>query len=587
VAKGRPALPSRGTVRSRDAPGGMYAGAAVPRALHGLLPLVLVALWARSINGIDPEAMTDHGLISVMPATSLLLVLTLSLSFSVALARGASSWVVLSHVLVLIVMLYGVTAFIEPEPRFQTVWKHVGIIDYIERHRSVDPSLDAYFNWPGFFVLGAVITKAAGLTSPLALAAWGPLVFNLLFLAPLVVIFRSVSDDPRVVWLGVWIFFSASWVGQDYIAPQAVAYLIWLSIAAIVLTGFLRAPADRGPALQRGGFALVVIVMFGAIVTGHQLTPFAVLLSLGALAIFTRLVARGLVWVMAIIEFAWIAYMATTYLAGHIDEITHPLGSVGSNVETNVGGRIVGSPAHALIVQMRIAASAAILLLAMAGFVQQRHAWRRTTPLIVLAAAPFILPILQPYGGEMLLRVFLFALPGVAFLAAHVALPSQPTGRRWRLSTGVAIVTCPLLVTFQFTRYGNERLDSFTRGDVRAVQALYRVAPRGSVLFAGSYNLPWRYRNYADYDYRAITGLAAWRRNPNATGTVLAAIRASARGRPAYVIFTRSTTIASELLEGTPSATLQRFVVRLSRARRSMRQLYQGRDGLIFFVRGT
>ena len=549
---------------------------------HALVPLVVVGLWARSISGVDLRDMNDLGLVSVMPAASLLLVLVLTVSFCLALARGASSWVVLSHVVVLIVILYGVTAFLEHEPRFQTVWRHAGVMDYIDRHGSVDPAIDAYFNWPGFFVLGDVISNVAGFSSPLSMAAWAPLAFNLLFLPPLLVIFRSVTSDPRLVWSSVWIFFSANWVGQDYLAPQAAGFLLWLTIAAIVLTGFVQPGAGERPALQRGGFVLVVAVLFTAIVTGHQLTPFAAFLTLTALAIFTRRLSPGLVWLLGIILVGWVAYMTTAYLTGNISTLTHPLGALGSNLDANVGRRLAGSPEHTLIGRIRVSVSGAIWALAIAGFLRDRVTWRKSAPLLVLASAPFVLPVLQPYGGEILLRVYLFALPGVAFFVARLAFPRPESGWRWPVTAGVTVIACLLVVTFQYTRHGNERLDYFTTGDVRAVRALYDVAPPNSVFFAGSLNIPWRYRNYTDYEYQTIPDLRAWQLNPDAPGPVLREIRAEAGDRPAYVIVTRSTRIAAEMLWGTGDS-LSRFVSMLRRSGAGS-EIYRERDGSIFRI---
>jgi hypothetical protein len=526
--------------------------------------------------------MNDLGLVSVMPVASLVLVVALTVSFCAALARGANSWVVLSHVLVLIVMLYGVTAFLEHEPRFQTVWRHVGVMDYIEQHGSVDPSIDAYFNWPGFFVLGDVISRVAGFSSPLSMAAWAPLAFNLLFLPPLLVIFRSVTRDPRLVWASVWVFFSANWVGQDYLAPQAVAFLLWLAIAAIVLAGLVQpGPRNEAP-LRRGGSVVVVTVLFTAIVTGHQLTPFAAFLTLLALAIFTRRVAPGLVWLLGIVLAAWVAYMTTAYLSGNISTLTDPLGALGSNLDANVGRRLAGSPEHTLIGHTRVAVSGALWALAIAGLLRHRSTWRKTLPLFVLAVSPFVLPVLQPYGGEILLRVYLFALPGVAFFVARLAFPTPASGRRWAVPAGAAVIGCLLVVTFQFTRHGNERLDYYTTGDVNTVRALYSVAPPDSVFFAGSFNLPWRYRNYADYEYTTLPDLRSWQRNPDAPGPVLEEIEAHAGDRPAYVIVTRSTRIAAEMLYGT-DGSLSRFVAALRRSDAAS-EIYRARDGSIFRI---
>src|SRR5919107_4559413 len=97
-------------------------------ARHAAIPLVILALWALAISGVNVREMSDVGLISVMPIPALALLVALTLSFCLALfERPVRPWVAASHVVVLIVILYGVTAFLEPEGRIATVYRHVGI----------------------------------------------------------------------------------------------------------------------------------------------------------------------------------------------------------------------------------------------------------------------------------------------------------------------------------------------------------------------------------------------------------------------------------------------------------------------------
>ena len=90
-----------------------------------------------AISGIRLRDMTDFGLISVLPVTALALLALLTVSFCLALReRPLPPWVAFSHVFVLIVILYGVTAFLEPEPRIASVYRHVGIIDNLPDHHG-------------------------------------------------------------------------------------------------------------------------------------------------------------------------------------------------------------------------------------------------------------------------------------------------------------------------------------------------------------------------------------------------------------------------------------------------------------------
>lgn len=54
-------------------------------------------------------------------------------------------------------------------------------------------------------------------------------------LGPLLLIYRSVTTNRRLIWGAVWIYYSCSWVGQDYFAPQAFTFLLYATVIGLVL----------------------------------------------------------------------------------------------------------------------------------------------------------------------------------------------------------------------------------------------------------------------------------------------------------------------------------------------------------------
>ena len=140
-----------------------------------LLPLCALFLWAISLKYVHIRAMNDLGLVSVLPASIIiaLVILTISFSLTLQLPKLRMS-ILLLHLFLLIFMLYGITNLVEEAPRFAVVYRHAGLTEYIMRTGSVDPNLDAYFNWPGFFVLSAFVTRVAGYHDILPFATWAP-----------------------------------------------------------------------------------------------------------------------------------------------------------------------------------------------------------------------------------------------------------------------------------------------------------------------------------------------------------------------------------------------------------------------------
>jgi hypothetical protein len=566
-------------------------GGVVRRAREVALPMAVPAAallaWLLALRPVDPHTIGATGLVSVLPPTALLALGALTVSFCVSLARrGVATWVLVAHVFVLVVMLYGVTAMVEPEPAFEPAYRHVGIADLIARTGGLDTTIDAYFNWPGFFVVVAFLTRVAGLRDALGLVPWAPLAYNLLYLAPLLLILRALSADRRLTFLALWLFYATNWTAQDYFSPQAAAYLLYLVVLGILLRWFTP-PVEPAAPGRRVALLAIAIAAAAATVPMHQLTPFAVLAGVTALVLLAGCTARLLPILMAALIAGWAAFMAIGYMAGNLSSLVSGVGDLGGTLNSNIGARIGGDSGHRLVVDARLALTAGVVVMAVLGWWELRRRGHPVRAATAVALAPFPLLALQSYGGEMLIRVWLFALPFAALFAAAglLAVARAPS---LRATATLATATLVLLAAFLFARYGNERMDAFSPGDVAGVRALYRIAPAGSELVAASQPLPWQSQSYASYDYERLADLLPG--PPPARGQphrplsyrIRDVLRSSVPGR-AFVIITRSQ-IAGDDLTGT-SATPARLVAQRLGASHLFGVAYRSRDAVIFVLR--
>lgn len=589
--------------------------------LPTFLPIYALAIYLSSLSGVELGRMNDLGLVSVLPVLTFVSLAILTVSFGLAVRRPSVQAPLLTmHVTVLIFMMYGITALVEEVPRFTVVWRHVGVTDYIVRTGAVDRSIDAYFNWPGFFILSAFVTEASGIPSLIGLLSWFPLLVNLLYMGPLLMILSTLTGDRRLIWLAIWLFYATNWIGQDYFSPQGLHYFLYLVIFAVLVKWFRRtrdwsstreprqrrvpfpfvktsavrwwlapldAPNTPSQPWQRVGLMAIIIVLFAVMVASHQLTPFMVLAAITALFMFDRTAARGLLVLMVVLTSAWITFMAAPYLSGHLTNLTSPVGKVDSAVAANVSNRLGGTAQHVIVVYTRMVMSVTIWGLAFLGCIRSllRGYWDLTYAL--LAAAPFPLIVVQPYGGEMLLRVYLFALPFMVFFAAALFYTGPSVGRSWITTVMTVLVSASFIVGFLVARYGNERMDFFTPQEVEAVEHLYSIAEPDALLLVGTTNMPWQHKGYELYDYASLTKkLGGQSVIPTETAVVeVEQFMREANGKHpnSYLLITRSQKASAEILGDFPQGwmdTLEKSLIRSP----NFEVIYSNQDGKIFVL---
>ena len=167
--------------------------------------------------------------------------------------------------------------------------------------------------------------------------------------------------------------------------------------------------------------AMLALIIL-AIVMSHQLTPYALILALLACLATSRLGRPELLAIAVIFSVGWLSLGASDFWIGHLSVIFGGVGQLTNNIGSGIGSRVVGSTSHLFIVSTRIDFTAVVILMAGIG------ALRRATDsraLEFLAGAPFVILALQGYGGEGLLRVVLFGLPFTALLAASAIVPTR------------------------------------------------------------------------------------------------------------------------------------------------------------------
>ncbi|MFF7884925.1 lipopolysaccharide biosynthesis protein [Streptomyces sp. NPDC020794] len=468
-----------------------------PGVLLGfLLICALLLYWvpALSLNDASLGKMGGLGLISVLPLPTLVgAALLITVFASLLWMNREHKGLLLITLLATVISLHALPAVIETEPRFATAWQHLGFIDYIDRTGSAVPDLDARWSWPGFFAGAAFVAKACGVSDLTEVIRWWPLTMQLLYLAPMFLLVRSMRASWRAKWTGIWIFVLSGWVGQDYFSPQGFTYLLYLVFVAILLVWFraprvLWAKARPGEAeveptdrRQRAVLLMVLIGLFAASVPAHQLTPFVMLGVLAVLVLVGRSELRGLPILFAVLVSVWIGFMAEPYWSGHFNDLFGGVGGVGSNVSTSVSGRIQGgSSTHKLVLYTRVLLAGAVMAFACWGWWRRRDHKYRERSLIVLTFVPFLGFGMQSYGGEMALRVFMFALPGAALLAGLALFPRTGVTAKEREKDRVSLAPLAALMAglllmggFLVARWGNESFERIRPGEVTAMNYVY------------------------------------------------------------------------------------------------------------------
>jgi hypothetical protein len=572
-----------------------------------------VAAWLLAVSSTRPDRVGVYGLLPLLGPGYWCALGLLGLGAAwVARDAGTRPWAPAAYLAALAAELHATAPLLDPTPIYPWLYKHIGVSERLAGGAPVDPA-DIYQLFPSFFAATGGLARVAGVDL-VTVAGWSPLLFELLDVTLLLALCRRFATAPAVPFVACFVYLAANWVGQDYFAPQAFAFTLHLGLLLAVLTWFGddartrpgRVAGLRLPVPGRGGLlrlALTGAVLL-ALVSAHQLTPVFVLLDLVVLRLLRVLRTWWVPALAGAVEIAYLVprlpFLSRSYgVFSGLDPFANSHSSVSSQ----------GSPAQHFTFWCNLIQLAALLLLAAVVCLRWRRRLRTVAVPLALGASPVGVLFAQSYGNEGGLRVYLFAVPWLAALAAEAlagARPPRPGGpgpRREPWSRGVlALALAPLLALGTQSLYGGYFYTRVTAGEVAAARHLYAALPPGSTIVLAADNFPVRVSaDYAAYntalrrpggDVAAYPRLFEWEARtppPGSTGPLRRDIDRSVEavaGTPRFLVVARSMRTYSRFMGvGSPAALegVQRAVASSPRWRLE----YADRDVRVFRYLGA
>jgi hypothetical protein len=565
-------------------------------------------VWWLSLRHVDVSRLGDYGLPPALPITwYLALFAAVAGAVSAIVSRRSSTPVALAYVALVAVILYATVPVLSAQPHYAWVYKHIGVVRYLEAHGQANPRIDIYNRWPGFFALAAVFSRVAGRADPETYASWAELVFVLFDLVLVAAVVKAIARDLRIAAGASLLFLLTNWVGQTYYSPQALTYILALAAILIVLR-HLRAEGpqcprrvarllekvgrvpqlailvDEQPRWPRRAAITAVLGLYAVIVASHQLTPYMLLAGVALLMLAG--IARPW-WVLIAM-----AVMSFSYFAANLGYIQHNFGlftsidpfnnvQVAAYTQTPSPGKVFNTHAELL-------ASATLGLGGGAGAVRllRRGLLLRALPLLLLAVSPFAVIFGQSYGGEASLRIILFSSPWWSALIFWALWTVER--RRLRLVLMLSVISL-FTGLFVASFFGQEELNIISPAEVRASAQFYDHARRGSVLVLAAPGFPFKYG--ASYpEFRGPEGDAYpnllsehvfqdRQLGPADIGYVIGRIRQySPYG---YLAFTKAETVFAEVLRITPPGALSHLEAAIAGSRQ-FRLWYGNQDAQIY-----
>ena len=555
--------------------------------------LIAFAFWLIGLSPVHPIEMDGYGLIKRL---SLLTLISYPMMIVAAVAElrrpDRRNWVLAVATMALIVMVYGISPAVEGGARLPVAWLHAGFTDYIAQTGTVLGNYDTRFEWPGFFAAAAFIARAAGLSNPEPLLSWAPVVFAGLAVLAVRSLSVSVLGNRRTAWIATWIYLLANWTEQDYFSPQSTAIVLFLTALAVTVRFLVRPgiieggrvslsarPVPETSPRNRIWAQLVVIGISVALAPTHQLTPYVLVGMLFVLLLFGRLRSGWLPFLAFVPVAAWFVLGAKSFWVSQLDRLTSAVGRVDSSVTKGIGDRFTGDFGHQLMVTGRVGLTITVAVLACLGFLVLRRRGVRTWTLPGLAASAFVLALLQPYGGEVFVRCYLFALPwfaigGAIALGALLgteagevkgALHRAPAlvGRQLGPTAIIAAVLAVFALTTVTVRGGNDAYVAMTTADADAMNYVYDNAATGDVVVAPAWYSPLRLSRVGDLRQIAADQLGTVTNPCDQPELFVGCIAGAA---PEFVVINPQQEQAGRILSGLPAGWMDDIVTELETA---------------------
>ena len=479
------------------------------RSENPLIATMLLATgllaWVSSLPYIDASTLGGLGLIGILPPGIYLAYAAIIAGFCLSLTPAAlRTPLPLLFLAALVLLLHGTPAISYETLRYSWAWKHIGVIDYIMRHHSLDPTaryLSAYHNWPGFFLVSAWIANwfsldALGIAN---LARFFPTALNLGFVAVLPLLLRNFTQDRRLIWIATALFLAGNWVGQDYFSPQGTTFFLYTGLLAL-LTGPLAAtPRQAHHPAALAGLSVAALTIIVAIIATHQITPLFMLSGLFCLALIRRLNFGYFIFAL-VAELLWLFYIAEPFIAPELADLLAGFGKVSGETLGRLANTAVISDDQRLVSLASRGLSGVLGLAAIAGIIVRFRAGHRDLTAFVLLASPMPVLFATPYGGEVIFRLYLFATPFLAFFAASLFTPPQGSKGTWRL-VALSLALAVMVPAFLLANNGKDAQYRFSPAEVEAADFLYRHSEPGQLLIEGSRSYPSQFRNYENFTY--------------------------------------------------------------------------------------
>lgn len=465
--------------------------------------VVALALWAAGASTIDPTALGDLGLVSAMSAPMIAGLAVLAVSFVLTLQRLPRDWLIGSHLLALIAMIHATPPLRYETLRYAWSWKHVGIVEYLLRTGSVDTTIDAlpiYHSWPGFFSLSALLTELFGERDAVRIAQWAPFVLTAFAVLALRLLVRTFTGDRRVVWLALWLFVIGNWVGQEYFSPQGLVLPLYLVFVAFLLAAARRAggPADAVRVPRRAAVAGLVLVC-AAISSSHQITSMMMMVTAGGLFLTRRITGWRLPAAVAALVVGWAVVVAKGFTASVIHELIDSFGAPVDNATQTLAKSAGLSDSQAIVSQAGRWVVVVLFLTAAVGFARSLRRRRREFTVAVLAGLPAVLVLVTGFGGEVLFRTYLFALPFLVYLAATAVHPDPARGSSIARTAAGLAVTAALVPGFLLAHFGKDGFYTFSPDEQTAAAWVYEHGRPDTLVVELSANYPRQFLNYEHF----------------------------------------------------------------------------------------